>query len=49
MKTLEENELIEIIGGGELWDRWTKKVQDAGQWVGGFVYGLFTGDCPSEC
>jgi hypothetical protein len=35
--------------GFALWDAWTKSVEDAGQYVGGFLSGLFTGSCPSEC
>jgi len=49
LKKLERTELIEINGGGDLWDDWLKSVEDTGQYVGGFVYGLFGGECPSEC
>lgn len=49
LEDLNCKELIEIDGGGSLWDAWTKKVEDSGQFVGGFVSGFFTGSCPSEC
>ncbi|QTE22432.1 bacteriocin [Polaribacter cellanae] len=49
LKELTNKELIEINGGGPLWDAWLKSVEDTGQYVGGFIYGLFVGECPSEC
>jgi hypothetical protein len=49
LENLSKRELLEISGGGPLWDAWTKSVEDAGQYVGGFLSGLFTGSCPSEC
>lgn len=49
LKTLSSDELIEIHGGESLWDGVTKSIEDAGQYVGGFLYGLFVGDCPTDC
>ena len=45
---LNENEMIEISGGGALDDYW-KEVEDAGQWVRGFFHGLWYGSCPTSC
>ena len=49
LKVLEIEEMKQINGGENLWDKWMKKVEDAGQYVGGFIDGLFTGDCPPKC
>lgn len=49
IRYLNKEELINITGGAPLWKKWVKQVEDAGQYVAGFLDGLFTGDCPSEC
>ncbi len=50
-KELTENEKLIFDGGAtraSLWDRVGSWCEDAGQYVGGFCYGLFA-DCPDDC
>jgi len=49
-RELDKNEMLFTNGGNRasLWDRVGFYVEDMGQWVGGFCYGLFA-DCPEEC
>lgn len=42
---LSSKELLEICGGGSTVDKLMKGYEDAGQWVGGFLSGLFGGNC----
>ncbi len=49
LHSLSKEELISITGGESLWGKWTKTVEDAGQFVGGFIHGLVYGDCPPKC